>query len=186
MKNTLMLFTAAIILITGCASMQSAEKNDSDISYALESGNFSDTGAISIIDRDYRFTVILVNNLEWALESQQIADYGLPYITKFKRGEKLTPFLTFGTFANGTFDLTYHVRLHGPDGKFVEENNDLLRDLLITRSTVNEGMTYQAQEFVTVNFDETYALGVYKLYIVIKDCGHNRKACVMQFELAAE
>jgi len=182
MKTALLLFTASII-ITGCANMRPVEKNDDDFAYALESGNFSDTGAISLHDSDYRFTVILVNNLEWALESQKIADYGLPYITQFKRGEKLTPFLTFGTFANGNFDLTYNVRLHGPDGKFVEENNNLLRDLLITRSTVNEGMTYQAQEFVTVNFNETYALGVYKLYIVIKDSGNFRNACVMQFEL---
>jgi len=180
MKTMLLLFTASI-LITGCANLRQADNDD--LAYALESGNFSDTGAISLIDSDYRFTIILVNNLEWALESQMIADYGLPYITKFKRGEKLTPFLTFGTFANGNFDLTYNVRLHGPDGKIVEENNDLLRDLLIARSALNEGMTYQAQEFVTVNFNETYALGVYKLYIVIKDSGNNRKACVMQFEL---
>jgi len=179
MKTTLMLFTASIILITGCTSMQPAEKNDADFTYAMESGNFSDTGAISIIDRDYRFTVILVNNLEWALESQQIADYGLPHIAKFKRGEILAPFLTFGTFVTGTIDLIYNVRLHGPDGKFMEEQ----KDLLISRSAVNEGMTYHAQEFMTINFDETFALGVYKLYIVIKDCGYNRKACVMQFEL---
>jgi len=179
MKTALLLFTASIVLITGCANMRPADKNGGDFAYALESGNFSDRGAISLIDSDYRFTVILVNNLEWALESQKIADYGLPHISQFKRGEKLTPFLTFGTFHSGSFDLTYSVKLQRPDGKSVEEHNDLL----ITRSTINEGMTHTAQEFATINFDETYVTGTYQLYIVIRDNGNARNACIMQFEL---
>jgi len=181
MKTLLLLFTASIIL-TGCANMRPVEKNDGDFAYALESGKFSDSGAISMIDSDYRFTVILVNNLEWALESQGIMDYGLPYITQFKRGEKLTPFLTFGTFHSGNFDLTYSVRLMGPDGKSVEEHNNLL----IARSTVNEGMTHTAQEFATFSLGQTFVLGTYQLYIVIKDGGNVRNGCVMQFEVVGE
>jgi len=181
MKTALLLFTASIIL-SGCANVRTAEKNGGDFASALESGNFSDRGAISMIDSDYRFTVILVNNLEWALESQRIADYGLPYITQFKRGEKLTPFLTFGTFHSGNFDLTYSVRLQGLDGKSVEEHNNLL----ITRSTVNEGMTHSAQEFATISIGETFVLGTYQLYIVIKDSGNVRNGCVMQFEVVGE
>jgi len=176
MKIALLLLTASIISITGCAS-KPVEKNG-DFSHALESGNFSNTGAISLHDSDYRFTLILVNNLEWALESQKIADYGLPHISQFKRGEKVTPFITFGVFHSGDFDLTYSVRLQGPDGKLVES-----RDLLITRSTVNEGMTHWAHEYATISFDETYVLGTYQFQIVIKDSGNIRNTCVMQFEV---
>jgi len=180
--KTALLLTASIILISGCANMRPAEKNGGDFASALESGKFSDSGAISLIDSDYRFTVILVNNLEWAQESQRIADYGLPHISQFKRGENLTPFLTFGTFHNGNFDLTYSVRLQGPDGKSIEEHNNLL----ITRSTINEGMTHTAQEFATISLGQTFVLGVYQLHIVIKDSGNIKNACVMQFEVVGE
>jgi len=136
MKTALLMLTASIIL-TGCANVRPANKND-DFAYALESGNFSNSGAIALHDSDFRFTVILVNNLEWALKSLEIADYGLPHISKFKRGEKVTPFLTFMTFNSGNVDLTYSVKLQGPDGKSVEEKDNLL----IARSTVSESMGY--------------------------------------------
>jgi len=51
------------------------------------------------------------------------------------------------------------------------------------RSTINEGMTHTAQEFATISFDETYVLGTYQFYIVIKESGNVRNACVMRFEL---
>jgi len=150
-----------------------------DFTFAEKSGKFSDTGAISLNDADYRFTVILVNDLAWAFESRKIADYGLPHISRFKRSERVTPFLTFGTFKSGNVDLTYSVKLQGPDGKSVKEHNNLT----IARSTVNEGMTYTAKEFATFNFGETDALGTYQFHIVIKDGGNIRNACVMQFSL---
>jgi hypothetical protein len=178
MKTALLLLTASIISITGCTNVRTASKNG-DFAHALESGNFSGTGAIALHDSGYRFTVILVNNLEWALESLKIADYGLPHISQFKRGEKVTPFLTFITFNSGNADLTYSVKLQGPDGKSVEEYNDLL----IARSTVSESMGYPAQEFATVNFDETGVLGTYQFHIIIRDGENIRNACIMQFEL---
>jgi hypothetical protein len=179
MRTALLLLTASIISITGCANLKSGNKNDGDFSYAPESGNFSDSGAIALHGSDFRFTVILVNNLEWALESQKIADYGLPHISRFKRGDKVTPFLTFGTYANGNVDLTYSVKLQGPDGKSAEEKNNLL----ISRSMINEGMNYTAREFATKNFDETDVLGLYQFHIVIRDGGNIKNACIMQFEL---
>jgi hypothetical protein len=177
MKTVLLMLTASIIL-TGCANARPADK-DGDFARALESGNFSNSGAIALHDSEYRFTVILVNNLEWALQSLEIADYGLPHISKFKRGEKVTPFLTFMTFNNGNVDLTYSVKLQGPDGKSVEEKDNLL----IARSTVSEAMGYPAQEFAAINFDETAALGTYQFHIIIMDGENTRNACVMQFEL---
>ena len=177
MKTVLFMLTASIIL-TGCANVPPANKNG-DFAYALESGNFSNSGAIALHDSEYRFTIILVNNLEWALESLEIADYGLPHISKFKKGEKVTPFLTFMTFNSGNVDLTYSVKLQGPDGKSVEEKDNLL----IARSTVNESMGYPAQEFATINFDETAALGIYQFHIIIRDGENIRNACIMQFEL---
>jgi len=177
MKTALLMLTASIIL-TGCANVLPVNK-DGDFAYALESGNFSNSGAIALHDSEYRFTVILVNNLEWALESLKIADYGLPHISQFKRGEKVTPFLTFMTFNSGNVDLTYSVKLQGPDGKSVEEHNNLL----IARSTVSDSMGYAAQEFATMNFDETAALGTYQFHIIIRDGENIRNACIMQFEL---
>ncbi|MDR1839577.1 MAG: hypothetical protein LBQ93_08375 [Treponema sp.] len=183
MKTALLMLTASIISIsnisiTGCANVRPANKNG-DFAFALESGNFSNTGAIALHDSDYRFTVILVNNLEWALESLKIADYGLPHISRFKRGEKVTPFLTFMTFNNRNVDLTYSVKLQGPDGKSVEEKDNLP----IARSTVSDSMGYSAQEFATMNFDETDALGTYQFHIIIRDGENTRNACIMQFEL---
>jgi len=177
MKTALLMLTASIILM-GCANTRPVNKNG-DFALALESGNFSNLGAIALHDSEYRFTVILVNNLEWALESLDIADYGLPHISKFKRGDKVTPFLTFMTFNNAKVDLTYSVKLQGPDGKSVEEFNNLL----ISRSTVSESMGYPAQEFAEINFDETAALGTYQFHIIIKDGENTRNACIMQFEL---
>ena len=168
----------ASVILTGCANARPADKDD-NFALALESGNLSISGAIALHDSEYRFTVILVNNLEWALESLEIADYGLPHISKFKRGEKVTPFLTFMTFNSGNVDLTYSVKLQGSDGKSVEEKNNLL----IARSAVSESMGYPAQEFATINFDETAALGTYQFHIIIKDGENIRNACIMQFEL---
>jgi len=177
MKTALLMLTVSIIL-TGCANARPVNKNG-DFAYALESGNFSNSGAIALHDSDYRFTVILVNNLEWALESLEIVDYGLPHISKFRRGEKVTPFLTFMTFNSGNVDLTYSVKLQGPDGKSVEEKDNLL----IARSTVSESMGYPAQEFAAINFDETAALGTYQFHIIIRAGENTRNACIMQFEL---
>jgi len=176
MKAVLLLPAVAMVLITGCANMRPA---NADFSYAENSGKFSNTGAISLNDADYRFTVILVNDLAWAIESTKIADYGLPHISRFKRGEKVTPFLTFGTFKSGNVALTYSVKLQGPDGKSVKEHNNLS----IARSTVNEGMTYTAKEFATFNFGETDVLGTYQFHIVINDGKNIRNACIMQFNL---
>jgi len=177
MKTALLMLTASIIL-TGCANARPVNQNG-NFAYALESGNFSNSGAIALHDSEYRFTVILVNNLEWALESLKIADYGLPHISQFKRGEKVTPFLTFMTFNSGNVDLTYSVKLQGPDGKSVEEKDNLR----IARSTVSDSMGYAAQEFATMNFDETDALGTYQFHIIIRDGENIRNACIMQFEL---
>jgi hypothetical protein len=177
MKTVLLMMTASIIL-AGCANTRPADKNG-DFALALESGNFSNSGAIALHDSDYRFTVILVNNLEWALESLKIADYGLPHISKFKRGEKVTPFLTFMTFNSGNVDLTYSVKLQGPDGKSVEEKDNLL----IARSRVSDSMGYPAQEFAEINFDGTAALGTYQFHIIIRAGENTRNACIMQFEL---
>jgi len=176
MKAVLFFPAVAMVLITGCANMRPVT---ADFTHAEKSGNFSNTGAISLNDADYRFTVILVNDLAWALESRKLADYGLPHISRFKRGEKVTPFLTFGTFKSGNVDLTYSVKLQGPDGKSVKEHNNLP----IARSTVNEGMTYTAQEFATFNFGETDVLGTYQFHIVIRDGRNIKNACIMQFSL---
>jgi hypothetical protein len=178
MKVALLMLTASIISITGCANTRPVN-NDGDFAYASESGNFSNSGAIALHDGEYRFTVILVNNLEWALKSLEIADYGLPHISQFKRGEKVTPFLTFMTFNSGSVDLTYSVKLQNPDGKSVEEHNNLL----IARSTVNESMGYPAREFAEINFDENSVLGTYRFHIIIRDGESIRNACIMQFEL---
>ena len=142
--------------------------------------NFSDRGAIAFRDDDYRFTIILVKDLEWALESMKIADYGLPHISKVMRSEKVSPYLTFGTFGRENVDLTYCIRLQRPDGKFAAEE---YHDLLIARSTLFASMTYPAQEFATIHFNQTDALGTYQFHIIIKDGGNVINACIMQFEL---
>ena len=183
MKAGVFFLTAAAILLFGCAQTSpvdgSAEKAD-DFSYARESGNFSDTGAIALHEGGYRFTIILVKDLEWALKSLEIADYGLPRISQFKRGEKVSPFLTFMTFGNENVNLTYSIRLQGPDGRFAAKE---YRNLLIARSKVNESMGYPAKDFVTVSFDETDALGKYEFYVIVKDGENIKNACIMRFEL---
>ena len=176
--KAVLLFTAVMVFITGCAYMRSDKT--ADLIHAEQSGNFSNTGAIALHDEGYRFIVILVKDLAWALESTKIADYGLPHISQFKRGEKVSPFLTFVAFNKGNANLTHSVKLKKPDGKFdpKEYNN-----LLLARSAVNDGMVYHAQEFATINLDTTYDLGTYQLYIVIKDGKSIRNACIIQFIL---
>ena len=107
--------------------------------------------------------------------------YGLPHISQFKRGDKVSPFLTFMTFGNESVNLTYSVKMQRPDGEFASEEYN---NLLIARSTVNTAMVYPAQEFAAISFDEKDALGTYQFHIIIKDGGNVNNACVMQFELA--
>ena len=170
------IFLVIIAIISGCANTQSVN----EFMTARTSGNFSDQGAISFLDDDYRFTIILVKDLAWALESMKIADYGLPHISQFKRSEKVTPFLTFRTFGRENVDITYSVKLQKPDGKFAPRE---YHDLLTARSTLFAVGAYEAQEFVTISFDETDALGIYQFNIIIKDSGKMINACIMQFQL---
>ncbi|MCL1928046.1 MAG: hypothetical protein FWG07_04540 [Treponema sp.] len=170
------LFPVIIAIIAGCANTQSVD----EFVTARTSGNFSDQGAIAFLDNDYRFTVILVKDLEWALESMKIADYGLPHISQFKRSEKVTPFLTFGTFNKENNEITYSVKLQKPDGKFAPRE---YHDLATTRSTLFAMNAYQAQEFATINFDETDTLGIYQFHIIIKDRGNVINSCIMEFQL---
>ena len=176
-------FLIIIVVVAGCAYTppvnEYPEKAD-EFMNARTSGNFTDQGAIAFFDADYRFTIILVKDLEWALESIKIADYRLPYISQFKRSEKVTPYLTFGTFSRENVDLTYSVKLQRPDGKFAPGE---YHDLVVMRSTLVASNTYQAQEFATISFDETDALGTYQFHIIIKDSGNVINACIMQFQL---
>ena len=176
-------FLVIIALIAGCANTPSVNEIPDRVDGFINtrtSSNFSDQGAIALFDNDYRFTVILVNDLEWALESIKIADYGLPHMSQFRRSEKVTPFLNFGTFSKENVDLTYSVKLLRPDGKFAPEE---FHDLVIARSRLFAGMTCPALEFATVSFDETDALGIYQFHIIIKDSGNVINACIMQFQL---
>jgi len=177
------LFFISLVLIASCshrpAVIEGSENND-DFTHARTSGNFSDRGAISLRNDEYRFTVILVKDLEWALRSLKIADYGLPHISQFKRSEKVSPFLTFGTFGKEDVDLTYSVKLQKPDGTFTPAQYN---DLIIARSKVSESMNYPAEEFATIDFSETDALGIYQFFIIIKDSGNIINSCIMQFEL---
>jgi len=190
MKTILLLMAVSSIILSGCAStppknedigfVTAADFADflADSARTRESGNFSDTGAIALHEGGYRFTVILVKDLEWALESLKIADYGLPHISQFKRGEKVTPFLTFMTFNNLNVDLTYSVILQGPDGKFKRYSK-----LLIVRSLVSESRTYPAQKFLTLTLDETFVPGAYQFHIVIREKGEIINDCIMRFEV---
>jgi len=189
MKTLVLLMTVSSIILSGCASTPSktedsglaappAELAADDFARARESGNFSDTGAISLHGGGYRFTVILVKDLPWALESLKIADYGLPHISQFKRGEKATPFLTFMAFSNLNVDLSYSIRLQGPNGEFKAYHN-----VPIARSTVDESRTYPAENFMTIKLDDTFAPGKYQFHIVIREKGKIINGCVMEFEL---
>ena len=183
MKTAFFLAIILILIIAGCAGTPPIKENpekDDELGYAQRSGNFSDQGAIAFLDKDFRFTIILVKDLDWALESTKIADYGLPHISRFKRSEKVTPFLTFGIFEGENFDLTYSVKLQRPDGKFAPGEHN---DMAITNSSLFPSMTYWAQEFATFSFGETDTLGSYQFYIIIKDRGKEINACIMQFEL---
>ena len=176
-------FLVVIAIMAGCANTPSVSESPEKVDEFLNartSGNFTDQGAIALFDDDYRFTIILVNDLEWALESIKIADYGLPHISRFKRSEKVTPFLTFMTFARENVDLSYCVKLQRPDGTFAPGE---YHDLLIERTTLFASRGYPAQEFVATCFDETDALGIYQFHIIIKDSGNVINACIMQFEL---
>ena len=163
-------------IMAGCINTPSVD----EFMNTRTSGNFSDKGAIAFLDDEYRFTVILVNDLEWALESTKIADYGLPHISRFKRIDKVTPFLTFGTFKKENVNLTYSVKLQKPDGKFAPRE---YHDLVVAHSKLFTSMGYPAQEFVTISFNKTDALGIYKFHIIIKDSGNVINTCVMQFQL---
>ena len=177
------IFLIFIGIISGCANAPSVnegpEKAD-EFMIARTGGNFTDQGAIAVFDDDYRFTIILVKDLEWALHSIMIADYGLPHISQFRRGEKVTPYLTFGTFGKENVDLNYSVKLQRPDGQFAPGE---YHDMVIARRAVVASNTYQAQEFATVGFNETDALGVYQFHIIMKDSGDIVNSCIMQFEL---
>ncbi|MCL2208968.1 MAG: hypothetical protein FWC19_10100 [Treponema sp.] len=169
--------------MTGCINAPSVYRNPEKVDEFMidrTSNNFSDRGAIALIDDEYRFTVILVKDLKWALESMKIADYGLPHISRFKRGENISPFLTFGTFNKENVNLTYSIKLQRPGGKFASKEYN---DIVIAHSTLYASMTYPAQEFATINFDETTALGLYQFYIIIKDSGSVINSCIIQFEL---
>ena len=169
-------FFVIILIMVGCANTPPVD----EFMNARTSDNFTDQGAIAIFDADYRFTIILVKDLEWALHSIMIADYRLPYISQFSRNEKVTPYLTFGTFGMENVDLTYSIKLQRPDGQFAPGE---YHNMVIARSSVVASNTYQAQEYATISFDETDALGIYQCHIIMKDSGNVTNACIMQFEL---
>ena len=183
MKAAFLLIIVAIM--AGCAITPPINERPETVDEFMNvrtGGNFTDQGAISLFDADFRFSILLVKDLEWALESIKIPDYRLPYISRFNRSERVSPFLNFGTFGREDVDLTYSVKLLGPDGQFAPVE---YHDLVIARSTLYEGMTCPAQEFATMSFNETDTLGIYQFYIIIKDNGKVINGCVMQFELMA-
>jgi hypothetical protein len=182
MKAGVLFLSAAIISMVGCANVSPVGGNsgeDSDLVYSRENAKFSDTGAVSAYDSDYGFTILLVKDLARTLESLAIADYGLPYFSRFKRSETVTPYLSFISFTGEEVDLTYSVKLQNPGGEIAAEYNNLR----IERARVSDGAHFPAKEFATVNFDSSHDLGNYNLYITIRDRGNIKTAFNMRFEL---
>ena len=181
MKAAFLLIIIAIM--AGCANVPPVNERPEEADefvIARTGGNFTDQGAIALFDEDFRYSILLVKDLEWALESIKIADYRLPYISRFNRSERVSPFLNFGTFGKEVVDLTYCIKVLKPDGQFAPGE---YHDMVISRSTIYEGMTSPAREFATISFNEKDALGTYQFFIIIKDGGKVINGCIMQFEL---
>ena len=170
--------------MVGCADVPPIDGNtgeDRDLIYARANAKFSDNGAVSSYESDYGFSILLVKDLARTLQSLGIADYGLPYFSQFKRSETVTPYLSFISFTNEAVDLTYSVILERSDGKINAKEYSNLH--IEQRSSVNDGAFFPAKEFATFGFDQSYALGVYNLYITIKNRGNIKAAFNMRFEL---
>ena len=66
MRTALLFVTVLAMIVTSCAYTPPVNENTANFAYARESGNFSDSGAIALHEGGYRFTIILVRDLEWA------------------------------------------------------------------------------------------------------------------------
>ena len=184
MKAGLLFLTAAIISMVGCTHVSPDNGNageDRDLIYAMANSKPSDTGAVSAYESDYGFTILLVKDPARTLASLEIADYGLPYFSRFTRSETVTPFLSFISFTGGEVDLTYSVKLQRPDGTIDAKEYNNLR--IEQRSRVSDGAHFPAREFATISFDQSYALGKYNIYITVRDKGNIKVAFEMRFEL---
>ena len=141
---------------------------------------FSDTGAVSLYDDEYLFTVILVEDIEFAISSLERMGYGLPHISKFEINKNISPFLTFLVFKEGNFNLTYDVKLKKSyETSFYKEFNDLI--IARADSELHLSMTYPAEQFASIQFDES---GTYQFHITIKEQGEIRTIFIIEFEVS--
>ena len=154
----------------------------SGLAFAQENNNFSNNGIISLNDRNYNFTIILVNDLRQMITIWDTADSvpGMPSTTNARINGFISTFVTFVTLNNENVNLTYSVKLKKPDGTF---SSNEYNDLIIANTRVRRNMFFRGRQLLTIGFDETDVVGAYQFHITIKDNGRIIYNCIMEFQL---
>jgi hypothetical protein len=154
----------------------------SNLAFAQESNTFSNDGIISLNDRNYNFSIILVNDLRQTITTWDTADRipGIPSTKNVKVNGFISTFITFVTLNNENVNLTYSVRLKKPNGTF---SSNEYNDLVIANARVGKNRFFRGRQLLTIGLDETDTIGKYQFHIAIKDNGKIIHNCIMEFEL---
>jgi hypothetical protein len=154
----------------------------SGLAFAQESSMFSDNGSITLNNRNYNFTIILVNDLRQTITTWDTADRipGIASTTRVKINEAISTFVTFVSLNKENVNLTYSVKLKKPDGTF---SSNEYNDLIIANAKVGKNMFFRGRQLLTIVFDETDSIGKYQFHITIKDNSRIIHNCIMEFEL---
>jgi hypothetical protein len=144
---------------------------------------FSNNGTVSYQDNDYLFVGALVEDLQKTLEIWSVPDsQGFPNlstITKIKRNEPISVFLTYATRKN-EINMTYDFKTLRPDGSF---SHNIYKGLEIARGNSPDTLLYRARKLPVIVFDETDSFGTYQFHINIFDNNNLITIFILEFNL---
>jgi hypothetical protein len=149
--------------------------------FSQENRLFSNEGVIQFQNSDYLFIILLVDDLQEAINIWNIPNETprINHITNIRINEPISLFILYATDRD-RINLTYSLRLREPDGRLSWKN---FQGLKISDTVINKRILYRALQLPEITFDENEKTGKYCFIVDIYDNDNFIVTLELEFDL---
>jgi hypothetical protein len=150
--------------------------------FGQENVLFSNSGSITFQNNDCMIIIILVNDLNAALDVWNVPNVtpNIKQTTSVKINEPISLFIVYASDKD-EIDLTYNLKILKPNGDFSSEEN--YNGLKISDTVINKRILYKANQLPTLVFDENEEKGNYIFVVEVYDANVLLKTLLLTFNL---
>jgi len=145
--------------------------------------SFSDRGYIEYYDNEYLFIIILVNDLNKALDIWNVPNVApnIQHTTSVKVNDSISLFIVYSVANKDEIDLTYNLKLRNPNGTYSERIE--YKGLIISNKIIQKRILYTANQLPMLIFNEEDETGKYYFQIEIFDFYDLVRVFILEFNL---